>query len=129
MTFLIIFVLALIVLFGWSAMTTCSLDAFRPSTTVPSQLTGPTAHADLVKSLLTLPGVRLLERTDDDVLISVMPVPTSMERGLGFFAIARHTSDGVVVLGRSRLPLPSPWIDSAVRQLERDARMRSVYGL
>jgi hypothetical protein len=108
----------------WSAMTTCSLTGFVPGASVVSQLAGPGAHADFVAALGALAGVRVLERTDDAVLVSVMPVPSSMERGFGLFAVARHVeNDGVVLLGRGRLPI-APGLEAALRQLERDVRMR-----
>lgn len=103
---------------------TCSLDTFRPRAGIHSQLTGPDAHARLTSALLALPGVRLIERTDHDVLLSVLPVPSSMERGLGLFVVVRRDGDEVLLLGRGRLPLPTPNLPAALRQLEREARMR-----
>ncbi|WP_410631827.1 hypothetical protein [Amycolatopsis sp. cmx-4-83] len=120
-------VILLVVVAGgslWSAATTCSLTGFAPGATVVSQVMGPGAHADFAAALAAVPGVRVLERADDAVLVSAMPVPGSLERGLGLFAVARRTEDdGIVLLGRGRLPV-APGLEAALRQLERDVRMR-----
>ncbi|MDT7799871.1 MAG: hypothetical protein QOI78_3304 [Actinomycetota bacterium] len=128
MTLLIIVLLVLAVLYVWSAMTTCALSGFVPGASVVSQLTGPGAHADFAAALSTLAGVRVLEKTEDAVLVSVMAVPSSMERGLGLFAVVRRSADdGVLLQGRGRLPV-ALGLEAALRQLERDARMRVAYG-
>ena len=125
---LIVVLVAVAGVYLWSAMTTCSLTGFVPGASVVSQLAGPGAHADFVVALGALAGVRVLERSDDAVLVSVMPVPSSMERGFGLFAVARRVeNDGVVLLGRGRLPV-APGLEAALRQLERDVRMRVSYG-
>jgi len=125
---LIIAVAIMVALYLWSAMTTCVLSGFVPGATVASQLSGPGAHADFVGALIALPGVRLLERSADEALVSVMPVPMSMERGFGLFVVVRrYEDDGIVVLGRGRLPM-APGLEQALRQLERDVRMRISYG-
>lgn len=128
MNFLIIVVVLAVVLYVRSVLAVCELTAFTPAETVVSQLSGPGAFGDFTTALLTLPGVRLLERTDDDVLVSVLPVPSSMERGFGLFAVARRgEGDRVLLLGRGRLPL-ALGLPAALRQLERDVRMRVSYG-
>lgn len=127
MTFAIIALAIVAALCVWSAMTTCSLAGFVPKVSVTGQLRGPAALGELATALLDTPGVRLLERTDDELLVGVMPVPSSMERGYGLFAVVRRTEDGVVLLDRGRLPV-APGLDTALRQLERDARMRVTYG-
>jgi hypothetical protein len=127
MTVAIIAIVVLACLYAWSAMTTCSLAGFRAQASVPSQLLGADAYRTFTAALLTVPGVRLLERSDDDVLVAVMAAPSSMERGFGLFALAHRADDGVVLLGRGRLPF-APGLDGALRQLERDARMRVTYG-
>jgi hypothetical protein len=126
-TTLIIVLAIAAALYLWSAMATCALAGFTPGAIVVSQLSGPGAYADFTGNLLALPGVRQLERTDDEVLVSVMPVPSSMERGFGLFAVARRQGDEVVLLGRGKLPM-APGLDGALRQLERDVRMRASYG-
>ena len=128
MTLVIILLVVLASLYLWSAMTTCALPGFVPGAAVVSQLSGPGAHADFAEALGTLSGVRVLDRTDDAVLVSVMPVPSSMERGLGLFAVARRgDDDGVLLQGRGRLPV-APGLEAALRQLERDVRMRVAHG-
>lgn len=127
MTFAIIALVVFAGLYAWSAMTTCSVAGFRPQASLPGQLAGPTAYDDFTSALLSLPGVRMLDRGDDELLVSVMAVPSSMERGFGLFAVARRAGEGVVLLGRGRLPV-APGLDAALRQLERDARMRVTYG-
>ncbi|MGW4397831.1 hypothetical protein ACWEHA_21290 [Amycolatopsis nivea] len=128
MTLLIIVLVVMASLSLWSAMATCSLAGFVPGASVVSQLAGPGVHADFTTALAALSGVRVLERTDDAVLVSVLPVPSSMERGFGLFAVARRTEDdGVVLLGRGRLPV-APGLETALRQLERDVRMRASHG-
>ncbi|WP_116202820.1 hypothetical protein [Amycolatopsis circi] len=128
MTVLIIGLVVMTSLFLWSAMATCSLAGFVSGASVVSQLAGPGAHADFTAALAALAGVRVLERTDDAVLVSVMPVPSSMERGFGLFAVAQRVEDdGVMLLGRGRLPV-ALGLETALRQLERDARMQVSYG-
>ena len=112
----------------WSALATCTLDAFVPQAEYRSQLTGPTAYQSLLASLMELSGIRELERRGDDVLLSVMPVPTSMDRGYGLFVLVRPAEGGGAALfARSRLPLPGRSVDFSLRQLERSARMRVAH--
>jgi hypothetical protein len=119
--------LALIV-FGalllWAALATCTIETFTPQAEYRSQLSGPSAHDRLVAALLSLPGVREVERSGTYVLLSVLPVPSSMDRGYGLFVLAGPTDDGATLLARSRLPLPGPNVSAALRQLEREARQR-----
>jgi hypothetical protein len=127
-TLLVLVLLAVAAVYLWSAVTTCALTGFVPGASVVSQLSGPGAHADFAAALGGLSGVRVLERTDDAVLVSVMPVPSSLERGLGLFAVARRgDDDGVLLQGRGRLPV-APGLEAALRQLERDVRMRVAHG-
>lgn len=108
-------------LFAWSALATCTLAGFAPTVSLRSQVTGPDACFRLVTALAGLPGVRALERNGNDVLFSVLPTPTSMERGFGMFVVVREVDDGVLLLARSRIPL-STRPGSALRQVEREAR-------
>jgi len=121
MTSLIIIIALSCALLIWSALATCSLQTFRPQARIRSRLSGPAAHADLVTALRSLPGVREIDHGQDDVLFSVMAVPTSMDRGLGLFLVARRDEQGAELLGRRRLPLPGPSVAGALRQLEREA--------
>jgi hypothetical protein len=105
----------------WSALTTCSLRTFRPQARMRSRLTGPSAHANLVTALRDLPGVREIDRRQDEVLFSVLPIPASMDRGFGLFILARRNDQGAELLGRRRLPLPGPSVEGALLQLEREA--------
>jgi len=89
-----------------------------------SRLTGPAAHADLVTALQGLPGVREIDRRQDEVMFSVMPVPSSMDRGFGLFVLARRDGPGVELLGRRRLPLPGFNIAGTLVQIEREASRR-----
>ncbi|MGH3438370.1 MAG: hypothetical protein ACRDRN_18120 [Sciscionella sp.] len=88
-TLIIVLVLTCLLLL-WSSTTTSSLRAFEATAAVRSQVTGPDALARLVDALLDLPGIRLIEYGEQDALMSVMPVPTSMERGFGLFVVARQ---------------------------------------
>ncbi|HEX3592930.1 MAG TPA: hypothetical protein VHV74_25165, partial [Pseudonocardiaceae bacterium] len=88
-----------------------------------SQLTGPDTHGRLVDALVALPGVRVLERDGRDVLLSVLPTPTSIGRGFGIFLMASDTGDGVVLRAQNRLPLPAANLSSTLRYIERAARM------
>lgn len=126
MTYLIIVVTVTVVLLAWSALATCSLDSFRPDSTLHSQMTGPEAHQRLVETLLELPGIRSIEHDERGVLLSVLPTITSMERGWGAFLLVRRTDDGVVLLAQRRIPLPSTKLGATLRQIERDARMRAM---
>jgi hypothetical protein len=120
-TVIILFIVAL-ALFAWSATTTCSLAEFRPKATLHSQLAGQTGYDQLVRALLALPGVRRLESDDGGVLVSVMPVLSSLGRGYGLFVVVRQDGDKVLLLGRPRLPLPTSNTPAALRELERAAR-------
>lgn len=104
------------------AVTRCTLKSFQAKTGMRSALSGPSAYPRIVRALLRLPGVRLLERSSGAVLLSVRPVPSSMERGLGLFVLVRPVDDDVLLLARHRLPLPPRHLDAALRHLERDAR-------
>jgi hypothetical protein len=121
---LIIILLIVGALLTWSALTTCSLGTFQPQTRIRSRLNGPSAHADLVTGLRALPGVREIDRGQDEVLFSVVPVPSSMDRGWGLFILARRDQHGAELLGRRKLPLPGPSIEGALQQLEREASRR-----
>jgi hypothetical protein len=114
-------ILCLLIL--WSASMPCSLHTFQARAGVSSQISGPNAYDRLTDALLRLPGVRLIERDEHAVLMSVLPVPSSMERGLGLFVVVRRQDNEVQLLGSSRLPLPTTNVFGALRQLEREARM------
>jgi hypothetical protein len=122
MTTLIIVLIIMVAMFAWSAMATCSLAHFRPKASLRSQLTGLDGYERLVRSLLQLPGVRQLERDERGVLVSVLPVLSSLGRGYGLFVLVRRDDDHVVLLGRPRIPLPAPNTAGALRELERAAR-------
>jgi hypothetical protein len=120
--FLILVVLGVLLL--WALLATCTIETFRPQSEYHSQLTGPSAHDRLLAALLDLPGVWEVERADTGVLLSVLPVPSSMDRGYGLFVLVEPTADGATLLARSRLPLPGPSVSASLRQLEREARQR-----
>ncbi|HEX4726125.1 MAG TPA: hypothetical protein VH333_26690 [Pseudonocardiaceae bacterium] len=119
---LIIVLAALLVLFAWSATATCSLSEFEPKAVFRSQFGGPDSYDRLVGSLLALPGVRKIESDERSTLVSVTPVLSSMGRGYGLFVVVRRDGNGVVLLGRPRIPLPAPNMPTALRELERAAR-------
>ena len=123
MTVLVITLVISLVLLTWSALSVCSLATFSPNLSVFSQLTGVQAHERLVEALVELPGIRLVERGEGTVLLSVMPTLWSMSRGFGMFVVVRDTQRGVLLEARSRLPFPTANIGAAVRQVEREARM------
>jgi hypothetical protein len=125
MTTLVIVLVIATGLAVWSALQTCTLDTFVAQTQVRCQVPEVTLD-DLVRALLGLPGVRELESTDGQVLLSVIPVPSSMDRGYGMFVVARRDNDGVLLLARPRLPLPGPRVENGLRQLECQSRMRCV---
>jgi hypothetical protein len=126
MTTLVIVLLIAAALAVWSALQTCTLETFVPQTQVRSQVAGATAFDDVVRALLGLPGVRELDSTDGQVLFSAVPVPSSLDRGYGMFVVARKHEDGVLLLARPRIPLPGPRVESGLRQLECQSRMRCV---
>jgi hypothetical protein len=125
MTTLVIVLVIAAGLAVWSALQTCTLDTFVPQTQVRCQVPGATFD-DVVRALLGLPGVHELESADGQVLLSAIPVPSSMDRGFGMFVVARRVDDGVMLLARPRLPLPGPKVESGLRQLECQSRMRCV---
>ena len=127
MTTLVILLVIAVGLAVWSALQTCDLRTFVPQAQVRSQVAGPSAFEDVVRALLGMPGVRGLETGDGQVLLSAIPVPSSMDRGWGMFVVVRRDADGVVLLARPRLPLPGPRVDSGLRQLELQARMRCAW--
>ena len=109
----------------WSASTTCSLATFQPRATVRCQLSGEDAYRGLARALRQLPGVRVLEEREHEVLVSAMPVPGSLGRGYGLFVLARCLPGGEIVLSaRRRIPLPGPDLAAALEHFERDARMQ-----
>ncbi len=123
MTTLIVLLVIAAALLLWSATTTCSLNSFEGESSLHSQLSGPDGYRHLTEVLPRLPGVRVLQRNDHEILVSVMPVPSSMGRLWGLFVTASLLPDGDIVLAaRSRLPLPGPHTGSALGQLEREIR-------
>jgi hypothetical protein len=113
MVTLVIVLAVVVVLLVWTASATCSLRTFEATASIRSQLTGPDAYRRCVAAMERLPGTR------------VLPTPASMDRGWGLFVVVRNAADGVVLAGRRRIPLPGSNVDAALRQLERDARMRT----
>jgi hypothetical protein len=125
---LIICLVLICALLIWSATTTCSLRSFEGIVSLRSQLSGPDSYRRLVQALRQLPGVRVLEGREHEVLVSVMPVPSSLGRGWGLFVVARLGSDGEINLAaRRRLPLPGPDLSPALEELERVARQRALH--
>jgi hypothetical protein len=127
-TTLIIALVLATALFMWSATKTCSLRHFRPQAELPTQLIGPSdqVYARLVHALDEQPGVRQLARDGTATLFSVLPVPSSMDRGFGLIVVVSRRADGVMLQAQRRIPLPAPHLPSALRQLEREARRRAV---
>jgi hypothetical protein len=123
---LVVVLIIMVIMFVWSALATCSLAGFRPKASFRSQLRGLEGHERLVASLLELPGVRKLESDERGVLVSVMPVLSSLGRGYGLFVVVRREKDHVVLLGRPRIALPTLNMLGALRELERAARNQCV---
>jgi hypothetical protein len=122
---LVIVLAVVVVLLVWTASATCSLRTFEATASIRSQLTGPDAYRRCVAAMERLPGTRVLEQGEQEALVSVLPTPASMDRGWGLFVVVRNAADGVVLAGRRRIPLPGSNVGAALRQLERDARMRT----
>jgi len=122
-TLLVVLAVGLVLLL-WTASATCSLHSFQETASIRSQLTGPDAYRRCVAAMERLPGARMLERGEEQALVSVLPTPTSMDRGWGLFVVVKNAPEGVVLAGRRRVPLLGTDVHSALRQLERDARMQ-----
>ena len=105
----------------WTVPARCTLASFEATTGMRSRRSGPGAHAEVVAALVGLPGVRLLERRGDDVLLSVLPVPGSLDRGWGLYLLVRPLAEDVLLLARRRVPLPGGDLGAALRELERAA--------
>ena len=98
MTWLALAVTTVAALTLWTALARCRLASFEPTTGMRSRRSGPGAHAEVVDALLGLPGVRLLERSGGDVLLSVLPAPAakgSLDRGWGLFVVVRPVGEEV----------------------------------
>ena len=117
-------VVVIAVLTVWTALARCTLASFEATKGMRSRVSGPGAHARVVDALVRLPGVRVLERSGDDVLLSVLPAPAAagaLDRGWGLFVLVRPVDQDVLLLARRRVPLPGGDLAAALRELERAA--------
>jgi len=120
----VVLVVLVTVLGLWTAFARCTLGSFEPTTGMRSRISGPDAHGRVVLALERLPGVRVLERSGTDVLLSVRPAPMArgaLDRGWGLFVVVRPLDEDVLLLARRRVPLPGGDVGSALRELERAA--------
>ncbi|TDP96357.1 hypothetical protein [Labedaea rhizosphaerae] len=124
LTWLLLGVAVVAALALWTAFARCTLASFEATTGMRTRLSGPGAHAEVVAALVGLPGVRLLERSENDVLLSVLPAPAakgSLDRGWGLYLVVRPVDQDVLLLARRRVPFPGGDLASALRELERAA--------
>jgi hypothetical protein len=124
LTWLVLAAVVVAALTLWTALARCSLASFEATTGMRSRLAGPGAHASVVDALVDLPGVRMLERSDADVLLSVLPAPGArgaLDRGWGLYVVIRPVGEDVLLLARRRVPLPGGDLAAALRELERAA--------
>ena len=124
MTWLVLAIAVVAALTLWTALARCTLASFEATKGMRSRLSGPGAHAEVVAALAGLPGVRVLERSSADVLLSVLPAPAargSLDRGWGLYLVVRPVDEDVLLLARRRVPLPGGDLAAALRELERAA--------
>jgi hypothetical protein len=124
MTWLVLAAVVVAALTLWIALARCSLASFEATTGMRSRLAGPGAHATVVDALVVLPGVRMLERSGADVLLSVLPAPAAkgaLDRGWGLYVVIRPMGEDVLLLARRRVRLPGGDLGAALRELERAA--------
>jgi hypothetical protein len=106
----------------FAVRTKCTIASFHPTIGMHSRLTGADAHARLVAGASGLPGVRVIDTAGPDTLLSVRPVASAKDRGLGMYVVIRDAGDEVVLLARRRVPVPAGDLGSALSELEQLAR-------
>jgi hypothetical protein len=117
--FVLIVVLAAVCVFlVFAVRTKCTIASFHPTVGMHSRLIGTGAHARFVAAATGLPGVRVIDTAGTDTLLSVRPVASAKDRGLGMYVVIRDAGDDVVLLARRRVPVPAGDLSSALRELE-----------
>ncbi|MCW2534252.1 MAG: hypothetical protein JWP62_3822 [Blastococcus sp.] len=122
MTLLVIMLVIGGVALVWGSAQRSSLGDFRPTVTVPSQLSAGAAGLDRICAALpAVPAARLIERDEDVLLVSAGPSPRCLSRGGGIFVRISRTAERVVLEGRAKVPLNTN-AGAALAEFERQLR-------
>ncbi|RZT87871.1 hypothetical protein EV383_4803 [Pseudonocardia sediminis] len=128
-TWLVLFGLmlaAMAALYLWASQQTSMLDTFvpEPAGVVEVQLPGPlpAALGNTVAALAGVPGVTLVDHRPGAALFSVMPTPSSMDRGYGAFVLATISDGRVELRGRRKVRMPATRLGTLLDGLEREVR-------